>query len=81
MAELMGLEELKAKAKNGKLTDEERKRMMGLMDEELEEFMNNAEKKNDKRLDAWTEENWEEEMQKHPFFNQVISYFYLHFKL
>ena len=33
------LEELKAKAKSGKITDEERREMMALMDEELEEFM------------------------------------------
>ena len=33
------LEELKAKAKSGKITDEERREMMALMDEELEQFM------------------------------------------
>ena len=33
------LEELKAKAKFGKITDEERREMMALMDEELEQFM------------------------------------------
>merc|ERR1719300_383781 len=42
--------------------------MMSLMDEELEEFMKGAEKKSERQLDAWTEDNWEEEMMKHPFF-------------
>ena len=39
MAKITELEELKAKAKNGKLTDEERRLMMSLMDDELDEFM------------------------------------------
>lgn len=69
MAKLTELDELKAKAKaGGKLTDEERHLMMSLMDEELEEFMKGAEKKSERQLDAWTEDNWEEEMMKHPFF-------------
>ena len=69
MAKLTELDELKAKARAGvKLTDEERHLMMSLMDEELEEFMKGAEKKSERQLDAWTEDNWEEEMMKHPFF-------------
>jgi len=62
------LEELKAKAKSGKITDEERREMMALMDEELEQFMLSADKRSGQNLDRWTEENWEEEMMKHPMF-------------
>jgi len=69
ITELTRLEELKAKAKDGKVTDEERKELMALMDEELEGFMTQAENRSGKRLeDGWTEDNWEEEMEKHPFF-------------
>ena len=70
MAKATELEELKAKAKGGpgSLTDDERRRMMSLMDEELEELMKGAEKRSERQLDHWTEDNWEEEMMKHPFF-------------
>merc|ERR1719320_816491 len=42
--------------------------MMSMMDEELEEYMKGAENKSQRQLDHWTEDNWEEEMMKHPFF-------------
>lgn len=73
ITELTRLEELKAKAKDGKVSDEERRELMSLMDEELEAFMVAAENRSGGRLGGeegggWTEENWEEEMQKHPMF-------------
>jgi len=70
ITELTRLEELKSKAKDGKVSDEERRELMALMDEELEAFMTSAENRSGKRLDdkGWTEDNWEEEMAKHPMF-------------
>jgi len=68
MAKITELEELKAKAKSGKLTDDERRLMMSLMDDELDEFMRASEKGAERQLDHWTEENWEEKMMEHPMF-------------
>merc|ERR1712025_363484 len=50
--------------------------MMKKMDKELEEHFAMLEAKaaargpRTKMVDGWTEDNWEEETQKHPFFNQ-----------
>jgi len=58
-----------------KMTDEERSELMKKMDEDLEEHFKKLEEKakerEGKRMEGgWTEENWEEEMQQHPFFNK-----------
>ena len=69
-------------SKNAKMTDSERSALMAKMDADLEKHFAELEKKAAERgprgkdPDGWTEENWEEEMQKHPFFNQVMSYIY-----
>ena len=68
MAKITDLESLKEKAKNGVITDEERQLMMQMMDDELEDWMKNAERRSGKHLEGWTEENWEEEMMEHPMF-------------
>jgi len=59
-----------------KISDAERTEMMKKMDRELEEHFAMLEAKaaargpRTKMVDGWTEDNWEEEMQNHPFFNQ-----------
>ena len=59
-----------------KVSDAERTEMMKKMDKDLEEHFAMLEAKATARgpitkmLDRWTEENWEEEMQAHPLFNQ-----------
>jgi len=58
-----------------KISDSERTELMKKMDDDLEEHFRMLEEKaksreEGKRMDgAWDEENWEEEMQNHPFFN------------
>ena len=60
------------------MSDSERSALMQKMDEDLEKHFADLERKAAERgprgkdPDGWTEENWEEEMQKHPFFNQVM---------
>jgi len=59
-----------------KISDADRTEMMKKMDKELEEHFAMLEAKaaargpRTKMVDGWTEDNWEEEMQNHPFFNQ-----------
>ena len=71
-----------ASTKKPKMTDSERSALMEKMDADLEEHFAELERKAAERgprgkdPDGWTEENWEEEMQKHPFFNQVRSHLY-----
>lgn len=63
-------------SKKPKMSDSERSALMAKMDADLEEHFAELERKAAERgprgkdPDGWTEENWEEEMQKHPFFNQ-----------
>ena len=70
-------------SKKPKMSDTERSALMAKMDADLEEHFAELERKAAERgprgkdPDGWTEENWEEEMQKHPFFNQVMSYLYV----
>ena len=67
-------------SKKPKMSDSERSALMQKMDEDLEKHFAELERKAAERgprgkdPDGWTEENWEEEMQKHPFFNQVMSF-------
>ena len=74
-------------SKKPKMSDSERSALMAKMDADLENHFAELERKaaekapRGKDPDGWTEENWEEEMQKHPFFNQVMSYLYFLFKL
>ena len=64
--------------KKPKMSDSERTALMAKMDADLEAHFAELERKAAERgprgkdPDGWTEENWEEEMQKHPFFNQVM---------
>lgn len=63
---------------NPNISDEERSELMKKMDTDLEKHFKELEEKAIKRLEdgpkrmdgGWTEDNWEEEMQQHPFFNQ-----------
>ena len=51
-----------------KMSEEERQKLAESLDKQLEEEMLKLEKKGSKYMDGWTEENWESEMQNHPFF-------------
>lgn len=59
-----------------KMSDSERTEMMKKMDKDLEEHFAKLEAKAAERgpmgkmEGGWSEDNWEEEMQQHPFFNQ-----------
>ena len=59
-----------------KMSQEERSELMKKMDVELEEHFAKLEAKAAERgprgkdPQGWSEDNWEEEMQEHPFFNQ-----------
>lgn len=48
------------------ISDEERLKLAEKLDKELDEFMNGLERK--PYTDGWSEDNWEEEIKKHPFF-------------
>ncbi|XP_049880114.1 DNA polymerase interacting tetratricopeptide repeat-containing, protein of 47 kDa [Pectinophora gossypiella] len=52
--------------KKTQMTDEERLALCQKLDRELDEFIDSLEKK--RYTDGWSEETWEEEMEKHPFF-------------
>ena len=65
--------------KKKKITDEERAHLVAKLDKELEEHLAKLEAKAAERghqrvEGAWTEENWETEMQKHPFFNEASKH-------
>lgn len=47
-------------------TEEERLKLAAKLDAELEEYINNLEKKS--YTEGWPEDKWQEEMEKHPFF-------------
>lgn len=47
-------------------TDEERLELAAKLDNELDEYINNLEKKS--YTEGWPEDRWQEEMEKHPFF-------------
>ncbi|KYN13456.1 Tetratricopeptide repeat protein 4 [Trachymyrmex cornetzi] len=47
-------------------TDEERLELAAKLDAELDEYINNLEKKS--YAEGWPEDRWQEEMEKHPFF-------------
>ena len=51
-----------------KMSDEQRLKLAEVLDEQLEEELQKLEHSGSKYMDGWTEENWESEMEKHPFF-------------
>ena len=51
-----------------KMTQEQRLKLAEVLDEQLEEELQKLEHSGSKYMDGWTEENWETEMEKHPFF-------------
>ncbi|KAI5630845.1 tetratricopeptide repeat protein 4 [Phthorimaea operculella] len=55
-----------AEPKKTPMTDEERMALARKLDQELDDFINGLEKK--RYTDGWSEDTWEEEMDKHPFF-------------
>lgn len=52
-----------------KMSQEQRQKLAETLDEELEEELQKLEHSGSKYMDGWTEENWESEMEKHPFFS------------
>lgn len=55
-------------ASNKKWTEEERLALASKLDAELDDYINNLEKKS--YTEGWPEDRWEEEMEKHPFFSK-----------
>lgn len=53
-------------SKKKKWTDEERIELAGKLDNDLDDFINNLEKKS--YTEGWPEDRWQEEFEKHPFF-------------
>ena len=51
-----------------KMTAEQRRKLAETFDKELEDELLKLESSGSKYMDGWSEENWEEEMEKHPFF-------------
>ncbi|XP_063387841.1 DNA polymerase interacting tetratricopeptide repeat-containing, protein of 47 kDa [Cydia fagiglandana] len=52
------------------MTDEERLALCQKMDQELDDFINSLERT--RYTDGWSEDKWEEEMDKHPFFMKTL---------
>ncbi|XP_054013421.1 DNA polymerase interacting tetratricopeptide repeat-containing, protein of 47 kDa [Hylaeus anthracinus] len=52
--------------KHKKWSDEERLALASKLDAELDDYINNLEKRS--YTEGWPEDRWEEEMEKHPFF-------------
>ena len=48
------------------MTETERLELAAKLDAELDDFINSLEKKS--YSEGWAEDNWQEEMEKHPFF-------------
>ena len=57
-----------------KMTDEERTELCKKLDKDMEEYLAGMEAKAknnpSKYEEGWTEDNWEKEMESHPFFTQ-----------
>ncbi|XP_076248791.1 DNA polymerase interacting tpr containing protein of 47kD [Calliopsis andreniformis] len=58
--------EQKSETNNKTWSEEERLALAAKLDAELDEFINNLEKKS--YTEGWPEDQWEKEMEKHPFF-------------
>lgn len=56
-----------------KMSDEQRQKIAEVLDTELEEELQKLEHSGSKYMDGWSEENWEREMESHPFFSNQGS--------
>lgn len=63
----------KLKEMASKLTEEQRRELAEKLDSDLDEYMNSMEAKSSKYMDGWNQENWEQEMENHPFFNSKVQ--------
>lgn len=63
----------KLKEMASKLTEEQRRELAEKLDSDLGEYMNSMEAKSSKYMDGWNQENWEQEMENHPFFNSKVE--------
>ncbi len=62
-----------ARALYAKMSPREREELAKKLDEQLDAYMEGLERTGEKYMDGWSEDNWEEEMEKHPFFAKSID--------
>ncbi|TRY64096.1 hypothetical protein TCAL_12599 [Tigriopus californicus] len=55
------------------LSAEERQALAERMDREMDEYMEQLESSGSRYMDGWSEDNWEKEMEEHPFFSTAIQ--------
>lgn len=63
----------KLKEMASKLTEEQRRKLAEKLDADLEEHMKTMEAKSSKYMDGWNQENWQQEMEQHPFFTTKVE--------
>ncbi len=63
----------KAEEMMSKMTDEQRKELAAMLDSQLDDYMDQLESSSSKYMDGWSQENWEKEMEQHPFFTSNID--------
>ncbi len=63
----------KAREAYAKMTPEQREELARKLDKQLDEYMEQLESRGQKYMDGWSEENWEEEMERHPFFAKGVD--------
>ena len=69
----MELDPSKLKEMASKLTEKQRREIAEKLDADLEEHMKTMEAKSSKYMDGWNQENWEQEMEQHPFFTSKLE--------
>ncbi len=69
----MDLDPAKLREMASKLTEEQRRELAEKMDKDLDKYMESLEGKSSKYMDGWSQENWEQEMEQHPFFTSQID--------
>eukprot|EP00095_Tigriopus_kingsejongensis_P000949 snap_masked-scaffold360_size197209-processed-gene-0.15 protein:Tk00949 transcript:snap_masked-scaffold360_size197209-processed-gene-0.15-mRNA-1 annotation:"tetratricopeptide repeat protein 4" len=67
----MDPEKLEAAMQN--MSPAERQALAAKMDREMDEYMAQMEASGSKYMDGWSPENWEKEMEQHPFFAQNLQ--------
>ncbi len=55
------------------MTDEQRAELAQKLDEQLDAYLDGLEASGERYMDGWSEDNWEEEMEKHPFFTKSLE--------
>lgn len=57
-----------------KISNAQRQKLAETLDQQLEDELQKLENSGSKYMDGWTEENWEREMESHPFFANQSSF-------